>query len=86
MKLTSKAIQNKSYLASLVEEGISILKQGSLKANCGGRKPLYFNVNRQGNRILLISMKRTASVLIAIHSTKKLYARYSAVAVKSGCT
>ncbi len=37
-----------SYLVSSVEEGISLIKQGSTKAILGGRETLYFNMKRYG--------------------------------------
>lgn len=37
-----------NYLVSSVEEGISLIKQGSTKAILGGRETLYFNMKRYG--------------------------------------
>ncbi|XP_037052019.1 ionotropic receptor 40a [Bradysia coprophila] len=62
---------NHGYLVSSVEEGISLIKEGSTKAILGGRETLYFNMKRYGTQNFQIS--------------EKLYTRYSAVAVQTGC-
>lgn len=54
VKLSYRQMQNESYLLSSVEEGISMIKDGSPKAVLGGRETLYFNMKRHGNGIFII--------------------------------
>lgn len=71
MKHQTSLGNNDDYLVSSVEEGISLIKQGSTKAILGGRETLYFNMKRYGTQNFQLS--------------EKLYTRYSAVAVQTGC-
>lgn len=49
VKLSNHLLQNESYLVASVEEGISLIKNGSPKAVLGGRETLYFNMKQHGN-------------------------------------
>lgn len=49
VKLSNHLLQNESYLVASVEEGISLIKNGSSKAVIlGGRETLYFNMKQHG--------------------------------------
>ncbi|KAJ6637314.1 Ionotropic receptor 40a, partial [Pseudolycoriella hygida] len=72
MKHQTNGLENtRGYLVSTVEEGIRLIKQESTKAMLGGRETLYFNMKRYGTQNFQLS--------------EKLYTRYSAVAVQTGC-
>lgn len=46
--------QSHGHLVSSVEEGISLIKEGSTKAILGGRETLYFNMKRYGEQNILL--------------------------------
>lgn len=55
---------NHGYLVSSVEEGISLIKEGSTKAILGGRETLYFNMKRYGK----CETFRCGSMILAFHT------------------
>lgn len=59
------------YLVSSIEQGINMIINNARIALLGGRETLFFNMKQRGIDNFQLS--------------EKLYTRYSAIAVQSGC-